>query len=224
MEHRERRESPPKSCILGRRETLVLSADLSISGRTTTKMLDALREPGNEPVWGQIDARYRPVIASLARRLGVGDSDAEEIAQQTLAEFVRSYREGHYDRTKGRLSSWILGIAHNTTLKLLRGRHGAAGLTALAEVADEPTLRSIWTDERDRAILARAMILVRDASGMDDRTVMAFELVAFRGVPAPEAASQCGMSVEQVYVAKSRVTRRLRELVEQLTGAFEEDV
>jgi hypothetical protein len=31
------------------------------------------------------------------------------------------------------------------------------------------------------------------------------------------------MTVDQVYVAKSRVTKKLRELVETLTKAFEED-
>jgi DNA-directed RNA polymerase specialized sigma24 family protein len=66
--------------------------------------------------------------------------------------------------------------------------------------------------------------MVRAESGVDERTMLAFELVALRGVPTGEAAHQCGMSTEQVYVAKSRVTKRLRQIVAQLTEAFEEDV
>lgn len=31
------------------------------------------------------------------------------------------------------------------------------------------------------------------------------------------------MTVDQVYVAKSRLTKSLKELVEQMTGPFEED-
>lgn len=197
-----------------------------LATRTTTRLLDALHETDNAPLWAQIDARYRPVIGALARRLGLNDSDAEEVAQQTLSEFVRAYGEGRYDRSKGRLSSWILGIAHHTTLRALRGTRYAAkgiGQTALSEVPDESALRSIWTDERDRAILAQAMGLLRSESGVDDRTLLAFELVALRGVPVAEAASQSSMSVEQVYVAKSRIVKRLRQLVEELTKAFEED-
>jgi RNA polymerase sigma-70 factor (ECF subfamily) len=211
--------------MLGGRRNAVASPGTIFATRTTTKLLDALRDRANEPAWAQIDARYRPVIAGLARRLGVSQADAEEVAQRSLAEFVRAYREGRYDRTKGRLSSWILGIAHHTTLRVLRTgrREGTPGATVLAEVADEPALRSIWADERDRAILARAMALLRDESGIDDRTLLAFELAAMRGVPAAEAGSQCGMTAEQVYVAKSRVTKRLRELVSALTAAFEED-
>lgn len=193
--------------------------------RTTTRLLDALRDMGNEPVWAHIDARYRPVLAGLARRLGLSEADADEVAQQSLAEFVRAYRDGRYDRSKGRLSSWILGIAHHTTLHALRSsrREIAVGSTAISEVPDEAALRSIWEDERDRSILERALGMLRDESSVDDRTLLAFELFALRGVPVAEVGARCAMSVDQVYVAKSRVTKRLKQLVEELTNAFEED-
>lgn len=201
------------------------SNELIYATRTTTRLLDALLEARNEPAWSQIDARFRPVIAGLARRLGLEGSDAEDVAQQSLVEFLRAYREGRYDRSKGRLSSWILGIAHRTALHALRTRRRAPSLagTALGEVPDEGALRSIWDEERDREIISRALAVLRDESQVDDRTLTAFELVALRGVPAVEAAAQAGMSVEQVYVAKSRLTKRLRELVETMTEAFEED-
>lgn len=199
--------------------------DSILATRTTTRLLDALRDHTNEPAWSHIDARFRPVVAGLARRLGLTESDADEVAQQTLSEFVRAYREGRYDRSKGRLSSWILGIAHHTALGISRRRvrDGIQSGTVIAEAADEPALRSIWSEERDRAILTRALASLRDESSVDDRTLEAFELVALRAVPAAAVAKQCGMSVEQVYVAKSRLTKRLRELVERMTQAFEED-
>ncbi|GMV24008.1 MAG: hypothetical protein AMXMBFR58_00390 [Phycisphaerae bacterium] len=199
--------------------------DPILATRTTTRLLDALHEVGNEPVWLQIDARYRGVVAGLARRLGLDDSDADEVGQQTLTEFFRCYRAGRYDRSKGRLSSWILGIAHHTTLAMIRKRQseGRLSQTQVDEQIDEPKLRMIWTDERDRAVLARALGMLRDESEFDDRTLGAFELSSLRGVPVAETASQCGMSPEQVYVARSRVTKRLRSLVEELTAAFEED-
>jgi RNA polymerase sigma-70 factor (ECF subfamily) len=195
-----------------------------LATRTTTGLLDALHDQSNDAVWSAIDARYRPVIAALAVRLGLRSPDADEVAQQALAEFVRSYKDGRYDRTKGRLSSWILGIAHHTALKMMQKREGNNSGTMISELADEQSLRTIWTDERDRTILAKAMDLLRDESEIDERTLLAFELVALRGVPAIEAGEQAQMTVDQVYVAKNRVTRKLRVLVEQLTEAFEEDV
>lgn len=210
-----------------------LPSQPALALRTTTKLLDALRDPRNEPAWTHLDQRYRGVIAGLARRLGLSTTDADEVAQQTLTEFVRVYREGRYDRSKGRLSSWILSIAHHTALHLVRsnrrpGVGGAGGAGAveatLSQVEGESSLRGLWDDERDRAILARALQHLRDDSATDDRTLRAFELVGLRGVPAEEAARQCQMSVDQVYVAKARVTKRLKVMVAELTAAFEEDV
>jgi RNA polymerase sigma factor (sigma-70 family) len=200
--------------------------DAILATRTTTRLLDALKDRANEPVWAALDARFRPVVAGLARRLGLKDADADEAAQQTLVEFMCAYREGRYDRTKGRLSSWILGIAHHTSLKALRAsKHAGRGgeEDGVAAVADEPSLRRIWDQERDRAIVSRALAVLLDESDVDDRTLTAFELVALRGVPAPEAAAQAGMTVDQVYVAKSRLTKRLKALVQEMTSAFEED-
>jgi len=203
----------------------VAAAEAISATRTTTKLLDALRDHSNAPAWQQIDSRYRPVIRGLAIRLGLNASDAEEVAQQSLTEFVSAYRDGRYDRTKGRLSSWILGIAHHTTLHMLRrGRAQPTPMDMLPEPSDDPSLRAIWSDERDRSILSKAIEMIRAESGVDERTMLAFELVALRGVPTGEAAHQCGMTSEQVYVAKSRVTKRLRQVVSQLTEAFEEDV
>lgn len=203
----------------------MVTGDSIFATRTTTRLLDALRDPGNEPVWLHIDARYRPVLTGLARRLGLTDAAAEEVAQQSLAEFVRAYRDGRYDRAKGRLSSWIMGIAHNTARHALRDgrREVSVGGTAFATIPDEHELRTIWMEERDRAILDRAMALLRDEATIDDRTLLAFELFGLRGVPVGEVASRCSMTTEQVYVAKSRVTKRLRRAVEELTAAFEED-
>ncbi|MBX3386275.1 MAG: sigma-70 family RNA polymerase sigma factor [Phycisphaeraceae bacterium] len=199
-----------------------------LATRTTTRLLDALVDHSNAEVWSALDARYRPIIAALARRLGLRHTDAEEVAQQTMTEFVRAYRDGRYDRSKGRLSSWILGIAHNTVRHAMRDRKRATGSAAaraddLPDTPDEGSIRSIWSEERDRAILDQALRVLRDDSSVDDRTLRAFELVGLRAVPAAQAAAQCGMSVDQVYVAKSRITSRLKTLVQQLTEAFEED-
>jgi RNA polymerase sigma-70 factor (ECF subfamily) len=192
--------------------------------QTTTRLLDALHEPENQAIWTALDARFRPVIAALARRLGHTPADADEVAQQTLSEFVKAYRNGRYDRGKGRLSSWILGIAHHTALQMFRARRNVQGETAVLECHAEDSLRAIWADERDREILGAAMERLRGETELDERTLLAFELVALRGVPAMEAASQSGMTVDQVYVAKNRVTRKLRAIVEELTSAFEEDI
>jgi hypothetical protein len=70
-----------------------------------------------------------------------------------------------------------LGIAHHTSLKALRAsKHAGRGgeEDGVAAVADEPSLRRIWDQERDRAIVSRALAVLRDESDVDDRTLTAF--------------------------------------------------
>ncbi|MCL4741085.1 MAG: sigma-70 family RNA polymerase sigma factor [Phycisphaerales bacterium] len=192
--------------------------------RTTTRLIEGLRDPANAEAWSGFDARYRPVLIAFASRLGFSHDDAAEVAQQALVEFARAYREGRYERERGRLSSWLIGIARNVASGMRRGRGAqrVGGDTMLGEMPDEPELTRIWSEERERAIFAEAMTILHTTSQANESTLRAFELFAIRGVPAEEAAAECGISVDAVYLAKSRLTKRLREIVRELTAAYDE--
>lgn len=193
--------------------------------RTTTQLIQDLRDPANAEAWSGFDARYRPILHGFARRLGFSSDEASEIAQQALVEFVRCYREGRYRREDGRLSSWLIGIARHVAASARRPRGAArvGGDSALVDLADEAALTRTWEEERERSILEQAIAILRTTSRADPETLRAFELFALRAVPATEVASQCGMSVDAVYVVKNRMTRRLREIVAELTAAHAED-
>ena len=57
--------------------------------RTTTALLEGLLEQTNDETWREFDARYRPIIVAFARRVGLGETDAADVAQETLLRFVR---------------------------------------------------------------------------------------------------------------------------------------
>ena len=158
---------------------------------------------------------------------GLSGDDAAELAQQTLAEFAGAYAQGRYQRGSGRLSSWLIGIASHVGSGLRRraARGGMAytgdGLLSGAW-ADESRLKDAWDRERERAIIIDAMATLRETSRVQANTLLAFELFAIRGVPAEEVATQCGISVDAVYVVKNRLTGRLREIVQELTVAYDE--
>lgn len=193
--------------------------------RTTTQLLDSLRDPANAGLWQLFDERYRPVLMAFARRQGLDEDDAAEAAQATLAQFTADYQAGRYDRTRGRLSSWILGIARHRIVDVARARQrarrhrGESAIGATPEVIDEERL---WEESRQRVVLERAMELLRTDTRLDERTIRAFDLCAIRNVPAEAAATECGMSVAEVYVAKNRAIKKLREIVARLTQEFDE--
>jgi RNA polymerase sigma-70 factor (ECF subfamily) len=198
---------------------------------TTTALLDALKDESNGPVWVEFDARFRPILHGFARKLGLSQEDAADVAQQALTEFVRDYRSGMYQRGRGRLSSWLISIARNRAVdiqrnqgrrKQWRGESALDQVAAGASVQDPAHLSAIWDAEKKHAVLAAALTELRSATRMNEATIKAFELVAIRGVPTEAAARECGMSVDEVYVAKNRVTKQLREIVARISEAFED--
>ncbi len=196
---------------------------------TTTRLIEDLKDPANGAAWSAFDARYRPVLIGFGRRLGLSPEDSGELAQRTLAEFSRSLGEGRYHRERGRLSSWLIGTARNIALQMRRrardAREGsdAAMANLAAELPEAARLTEVWQREREQVIFARAMAQLRASTRTDERTFRVFELFALRNVPATEVARECGVEVETVYVIKNRLTKRLRELVRELIGAYSED-
>lgn len=190
---------------------------------TTTLMLNALRDESRPEGWETFASRYWPVLAGWGMKLGLSEADAADAAQWTLMEFLKEFRAGRYERGRGRLSAFVIGIARHRILALRRDARRPADDAQAHELPDDATLTSLWDHERRRVILDQAIAELRGSSRLSPATLTAFELVAIRGLSADAAARQTGLSVNEVYVAKSRCTRRLREIVEELTRAFDED-
>ncbi|UCD76845.1 MAG: sigma-70 family RNA polymerase sigma factor [Phycisphaerales bacterium] len=186
---------------------------------TTTVVLENLRS-SNEAAWKQFVGRFRGPIVRFARDLGLGPEEAEDVAQETLLDFVRAYREGQYDREKGRLSAWLFGIAHRRVLdagRKMARRPRALGTdrqTAFWEnLPDEQAARRSWDQSWQQAVLQQCVDQIR--TEMQPKTIRAFELFAVEQRPAAEVARELGMSRNAVFIAKHRVLKRVLELTRQ---------
>lgn len=189
-------------------------------------MLDALHDAGNADVWEQFDRRYRPILIGFARNLGLTDQDAADIAQETLARFLSEYRDGRYDREKGRLGAWLVGIARYRILDLRRrsaGKYQLAGESAIMDLDDEKNLSRVWEDERRHAVLRIAMEELQENSRTDPKTIKVFEMLMVHSVPPQVVADELEISVHDVYLAKSRVAQRLRKIVERIESEYDDD-
>jgi len=196
------------------------------NSRTTSQLLSSLHDTSDRAAWGQFDARYRPIVQAVALRLGLNQEDAADVAQQTMLEFVRDYRLGKYDRTKGRLKSWISGIAHHRAIDLVRAdrqervRRGESAMVALPEQRE---IEGAWDLEERRVIWREAMRELRQSSKLGEVSIRAFELVVEHKFSPEAAAAECGIGVHSVYQAKSRITVKLREIVERLSAEYSQE-
>lgn len=189
---------------------------------TSTTLLDGLRDPANRTIWTAYVERYRPLVIGYVRRLGVAQDEAEDVAQSALLAFASAYRQGRYDRDRGRLSSWLFGIVtHEVRAHLRRVRHRAELPDAddlLARLPAEDELAALW-EGRWRALVLRAC-LHQVAQEVQPVTMDAFCAFALEGKPAREVAARLGLSENAVFGAKRRVLARVRELVPLMEEAW----
>lgn len=191
--------------------------------RTTTALLQQLHDPGDVTAWTEFDARCRPLLVGLGRKLGLRDEDAADAAQETLLRFVGEYRAGRYDRKRGGLRTWLLGIARHCILDQRRrrvARHEDRGQSALDVVCSDEEISQAWDEGHRQLVLQQAVETLRSGSRLDARTIRAFELIALQGRPPDDVARELGMTMNDVYLAKYRSLKRLRGLVARLDARY----
>ncbi len=186
---------------------------------TTSMLLAALTDPSDEPTWREFDQRYRGVLTGFARRFGLDEEDAGEVAQETLAAFVDQYRSGRYERDRGRLRSWLFAITRDRVLRHLQKAAKCQdwrGESAIEQLPDEHDQSEIWDQEWRRSVLAEGMRQLEQTAGLGERTLRAFEGLALEGRDGAELARELKMTENALYQAKFRAMQRLREILSRL--------
>jgi RNA polymerase sigma-70 factor (ECF subfamily) len=191
---------------------------------TTTALLLNLLDPSDEQAWHELDARFRPILFAFTRRMGLSEADAEDVTQESLVRFVKAYRKGQYDRTRGRLSSWLISIAQNCVFDLRQSsqrRIDWRGDSLIGELEKSNSVEAIWEEECRRVLLEKAMLELRTTSKMEEKTMAAFEMLAMGQQTPAQVAEKVGVSIDSVYAAKNRCLTLLRRIVDRLNAEYE---
>jgi len=190
--------------------------------QTTSTILGELRDHRNETAWPDFVERFREPIRRFAMSLGLPEQESEDVAQEALLAFAEAYRDGKYQRERGRLSSWLFGITYRHVLRGRRNRVRApanvagdtGGTDYWAALPDESTLAEQWDQQWQAAVLRQCLQRVRVE--FEPTTVEAFELSVRDGRSAEEVATALNVPLKSVYNAKHRVLNRIRQLTEEL--------
>jgi RNA polymerase sigma factor (sigma-70 family) len=184
---------------------------------TTTDLLAGLHQPGNRSAWDEFDRRYRPILIGFLRRMGLDETDAADVAQETLTCFVQDYRQ------QGRLRSWLIGIARCRLADLRRvtgRRRERRGESAIKGLPDETDADSVWEAEERRFIFEQALAELRKTARFSERTIGAFERVVLRQEPMDTVSAELGLTPQEIYNVKNRVVERLRAIVQRYEERF----
>jgi RNA polymerase sigma-70 factor (ECF subfamily) len=183
---------------------------------------------GDGEAWEQIVYLYSPLVDRWCHRRHLNADDIQGIGQDVFVVLFKNLGKFKKDEEKGGFRKWLWTLTTNKIndhLRKVRGEPRAVGGSTAREVfenyPDQPpepdseseggqTPRDEWM-----ILLRRALELVK--SDFEPQTYEAFRSVVLNEQAPGDVAKALGMkSVGAVYTAKSRVMKRLRELLEQM--------
>ena len=190
------------------------------SVRTSMTLLHRVETEDPES-WSLFTRLYGPIVYSWCRNAGLQRSDAEDVGQEVFR--VVSKKLGAFEpgrKSSGAFRSWLWGITRLQILDHLRsagrqpvglgGTEHNMGLQRLEQDTSEP--QSIDGVTPQRLLLKSAIDVLK--SEFDPRTWQAFWDMSVKGRPAKDIGEELDMTAKAVRQAKFRVTKKLRELLD----------
>ena len=180
---------------------------------TRKSLLEAIRS-GDEIRWQEFYETYRPLIVVRGRDYHFNVAEINELVQAVMLRFFNRSQTFLYDRTKGRFRDYLGKMIYHCAIDIIR-RRPRNQIACEEEAITEPAPdNDRWREEWRQHIMTQALSQLKHQ--LEEVTYQAFELYALKGEPPRKVAEFLKISVNMVYVAKSRAITKLRESVKQL--------
>jgi RNA polymerase sigma factor (sigma-70 family) len=193
---------------------------------TRPSLLLRLRDVEDIEAWREFVRLYTPLVFSHCTHRGLQEADAADVAQEVMHVAAQAMPEFQYDSQRGKFRGWLLQTTRHRLYKFFARHHRAVQPTSETSIerfieqepgADE---QARWDEDYRQRLFDWAAEKARPE--FQPATWDAFWLTAVEAVSVKEVAARLGISVGAVYIARSRVIARLRELIETVAeDAFE---
>ena len=193
---------------------------------TRTSLLHRVSLSDN-PAWEEFYSIYWAPIIRYARKLGLQESEAHDVLQETMVALMDILPKFQYDRQKGKFRNFLLTIVHRKCLGVHRrvkrkaevaideptGEGGLAPIDRLAGQAEESAPdESAWQE----ALMLEAMKRLEADPRIKPESLEAFRAYVIEGQSAPEVARQFGIKENALYQIRSRLIKKLQDEVAML--------
>jgi RNA polymerase sigma-70 factor (ECF subfamily) len=193
------------------------------SPMTRRSLLVRLRDVSDTGAWEEFVDLYAPLIYRLARKHGLQDADAADLTQDVLRVTVDYLPRFRYDPGRGSFRGWLFTVARNQLRKSAQARKrqpqgsGDPRADALLQQQAAPEEIVEWEREYQQRLFEYAAECVR--SQFRPATWEAFWRTSVDGQDTRTVAASLGLSVGAVYIARNRVTARIKQAVQKLERA-----
>lgn len=184
---------------------------------STLLWLAATRDP---VAWRRLVREYGPRVYRFCRRQGLQPDCANDVVQEVFFAVSRHLSRFRHDRPGDSFRSWLLAITWNKLRD--RGRQvvrwpkaeGGSDAQAAWQALAASTSASTGLDQQPtEQLLAVRQVIDRVRQEYTDEKWAMFSAVFFDDCPAEEVARLHNTTINVVYLTKSRILRRLREVL-----------
>jgi RNA polymerase sigma-70 factor (ECF subfamily) len=193
---------------------------------TSQSLIARVREGADGAAWAEFLGIYRPVVYGMARRRGLQDADAQDVAQQVFLAVSGAIGDWESGSGQPPFRAWLRTITRNAVTKALTRRRPDAGTgsSSVRELldalpADDPETTAEFLRESRRQAFRWAAEQIRPE--FSPETWRLFWDTAVEGRSVAEAAAATGRSTGAVYLARYRVLRRLKAKVREWSSCWE---
>jgi RNA polymerase sigma-70 factor (ECF subfamily) len=176
---------------------------------TSVSLLERLRQPvQQEASWQRFVQLYTPLFFHWARKLGLSADDAADLVQEVLLHLLQKLPEFTYDPHKS-FRGWLRTLTVNKYRDYQRRRRVPV---AAGEHVPEPALDEVadFEEAEYRQHIVKQALQLMQAEFQPQTWRACWEYMILDR--SPEAVAQeLGLTVNAVYLAKSRVLSRLRQ-------------
>lgn len=184
---------------------------------THITLLSRLKERSDWTAWREFYERYADLIRSFARRQGLQPADRDDVLQEVMASLSQAMQNFRYQPEKGKFRSYLKTVTVRAVFRKRCQDNRRLPLEELeariAKAIVDDGVDEVWEQNWRRHHVRRALRRLEPEFSSRDRT--AFAEYAIAGKDAKETARRLGMSVEQVWQAKSRMLKKLTLMIEE---------
>ncbi|MFO0897743.1 MAG: sigma-70 family RNA polymerase sigma factor [Pirellulales bacterium] len=185
--------------------------------RTSTNFLRALRSK-DDAAWERILARACWHVFAVAGAAGLSPEDAEDVIQDVLLTASKSLPSFEPNGRRGAFRAWLNTIVRRRLADKCRERRACLDLATGSADANR-LLAKLAGHSSDQDLPSRTMIseevLTKVRSTCAPETWEAFTRQVYEGWSAERVANELSITLNQAYLAKSRIIRRLRDAIDR---------
>lgn len=186
-----------------------------------------LKDWQDEASWQEFFSIYENLIRGVAVKSGLSQAEAEDVVQETMVAVAKNIPDFQYDPAVCSFKTWLLNMTRWRITDQIRRRGPAHGnplpgsvettdtqITGEIVDPDGDKLKAIWDNEWEKRLLEAALSNVKRR--LEPEKYQLFDFYVNKSWAPEKVAKSFNVSVNQVYLAKSRIEKLVKEEVERI--------